>query len=563
VGVNNRQRRAARKRKRSASGRGRAGGRGEPGASYAEYGASYAEYGATYAEHGATYAEYGATYADNGSYNIAGCDDPVELLVAEAIGVLEDGGASAEDLAGLLLAPSLPERATAVVRVLKDVLQRSTAAAGHKGWSPRDLGELARRRLSADHQPLLVSLLHDEAQRHPPARVAPRWREEIAAIGPRTAPDLQTTAGLALALGLTALLAAVPPLPRLIQPPGQSEPCESARRRAQDHGQDGKILARVRALLAKAESTEFPDEAEALSAKAQELISRYSLDQLLTSSTARARSNGTDISARRLWLDAPYVRAKAHLVHQVAVANRCSTVSAERLGFTTVAGAPRDLDAVELVTTSLMVQADAAMLAAGRAAGRGAATRTASYRRAFLLAYATRIGQRLRAADGTAVAAFADSHSGDLAPVLRRQEERVDEALAEMYPHTVRRASRVGNLAGWAAGTAAADLARLDATRPIAGATMWPAGRLDGLEDIGHSSDHVDPPAGRGQVPSLRAGESGGEPARAGDRDRSWPALRGAPGRGGPGSAGGDHRRAVRRRHDQPARRLRARACSR
>ena len=43
-------------------------------------------------------------------------------------------------------------------------------------------------------------------------------------------------------------------------------------------GADPKITERVRALLAKAESTTFPDEAEAFTAKAQELIAQHAID---------------------------------------------------------------------------------------------------------------------------------------------------------------------------------------------------------------------------------------------------------------------------------------------
>jgi len=364
----------------------------------------------------------------------------VQLLVAEAIRVIARGEADAQELAHLLLAQRSLTRGAAVAHVTSEVL------------------------------------LHDEAQRHPPDRVAAQWMDEIASIGAREQADLEVTTSLALALGLAGVLGHVHAIPRLIQPPGQSDPWECVQQRAVVPDQDGKVLARVRALLAKAESTEFPEEAEALSAKAQELISRHSIDQLMTSSGDRASPDNPGIIARRLWLDAPYIGAKAHLVHQVAVANRCSTVSAERLGFTTVAGTARDLDAVELLATSLMVQADAAMLAPGRAAVVGAQTRTASYRRSFLLAYATRIGQRLRAADVTAVAAFAEAHpSGDLVPILRNQEERVGATLAQLFPHTVRRRTRVGNAQGWAAGTAAADRARLDATRPTldGGGANW------------------------------------------------------------------------------------------
>src|SRR5438045_2689314 len=50
---------------------------------------------------------------------------------------------------------------------------------------------------------------------------------------------------------------------------------------AADAGIDDRMLAKVRALLAKAESTEFTDEADALTAKAQELMTRYSIDRAL------------------------------------------------------------------------------------------------------------------------------------------------------------------------------------------------------------------------------------------------------------------------------------------
>ena len=46
-------------------------------------------------------------------------------------------------------------------------------------------------------------------------------------------------------------------------------------------GIDHRVLTRVRALLRKAESTDFPAEAEALTAKAQELIARHAVDALL------------------------------------------------------------------------------------------------------------------------------------------------------------------------------------------------------------------------------------------------------------------------------------------
>jgi hypothetical protein len=42
---------------------------------------------------------------------------------------------------------------------------------------------------------------------------------------------------------------------------------------------DQRMLDRVRALLAKAESTDFPQEADAFTARAQELMARHRIDR--------------------------------------------------------------------------------------------------------------------------------------------------------------------------------------------------------------------------------------------------------------------------------------------
>ena len=104
-------------------------------------------------------------------------------------------------------------------------------------------------------------------------------------------------------------------------------------------------------------------------------------------------------------MDAPYAGAKAHLVQAVAGANRCRSVWREALGVVTLLGAETDLDVVALLTTSLLVQANRAMLAAGRQVGRDGVSRTRSFRQSFLVAYATRIGERLTTADSAAAAA--------------------------------------------------------------------------------------------------------------------------------------------------------------
>ncbi|MGH3710380.1 MAG: DUF7168 domain-containing protein, partial [Pseudonocardiaceae bacterium] len=171
-------------------------------------------------------------------------------------------------------------------------------------------------------------------------------------------------------------------------------------------------------------------------------------------------------AARRLWLDNPYVAAKAMLVGAVAEANRCRTVLSEKLGFTTVLGDEVDLEIVELLSTSLLVQATRAMVSAGSQITHAGRSRTRSYRQSFLLAYATRIGERLTSARDVGVAAVADA--ARLLPVLAARERVVDELFESMFPQAVSRSYSVGNAAGWHAGRVAADLAVLDTRRAVA-----------------------------------------------------------------------------------------------
>lgn len=326
-----------------------------------------------------------------------------------------------------------------------------------RGWSPRDVPEVVRRRVGPTAVPGALDVLAADAARRPRS-----WAPELTGLGAevwwdparpmvaqwRSDRGLDADEALRQALALVGALRRLPVLPVLAEPVDAS-------------GVDPKMLARVRGLLAKAESTAFPEEAEALSAKAQELMARHALEQaLVDAGTPRAAG----ASARRLWLDAPYVSAKSSLVHQVARANRCRAVTLDALDLVTVVGHPADLATVELLVTSLLVQADRALLAEGRASPTG--SRTRSFRRAFLLAYATRVGERLReAAEAAETEAAQGEGGGSLLPVLAAREEVVERTVAELFPRLTTRRFSVGNAAGWHAGRAAADAADLAATR--------------------------------------------------------------------------------------------------
>jgi hypothetical protein len=196
-----------------------------------------------------------------------------------------------------------------------------------------------------------------------------------------------------------------------------------------------RTLDRVRALLAKAESTEFPEEAEALTSRAQELMARHSIDDALLATAAPGLAEPGQASGRRLFIDSPYEAA------------------------------------VELLFTSLLVQATTALVRAGSRRDPYGRSRTRSFRQSFLTTYAQRIGERLaEAADAAERQAVADSPGTNLLPVLAARHRAVDDAVEEMFPemtqHTVR---STHDREGWISGRAAADLATLHGRREVTG----------------------------------------------------------------------------------------------
>jgi hypothetical protein len=156
----------------------------------------------------------------------------------------------------------------------------------------------------------------------------------------------------------------------------------------------------------------------------------------------------------------PYAGEKVSLLNQVARANRCRAVWNKPLGLATVLGTPVDVDQVEMLFTSLLIQATRAM-AEGGTRRAGSFDRSASFRRSFLMAYAVRIGERLT---DTSTAA-AESYGAELVPLLQRQTEAVQEEFDRLFPKT--RSARAGryNAVGWEAGREAADHAHLTAGR--------------------------------------------------------------------------------------------------
>lgn len=382
------------------------------------------------------------------------------VSVRETVAAVLSGRIGYEDGLDLLTVAPPAE----VDPVLGQALFDAAARLFRDGWQPAELHRAVARR----GHPAQAHLITDSVAAHlrgfKPRAVDPRWRAQADELDARAwwgADDdylRQVTARrrtdrIALIdafLGALRVLATLPPIDVLIPPPGR------VARVARSGGGNEARLGRVRALLAKAEATTFPAEAEAFSAKAQELISRHSLDEALV----EAGDTAVTPYARRLGVDHPYESEKASLLDAVARANRCQVVWSPEFGFATVFGFDADIDAVDLLHASLLVQAHRAMARAEPPGGKAGRSRLKTFRQSFLVGYAVRIGERLAEADRAALAGSSDAAT--LLPVLASRETQVREARERAFPRTVRgRGFRVDSEEGWESGRTAADRATL------------------------------------------------------------------------------------------------------
>ncbi|MFV2103516.1 DUF2786 domain-containing protein [Micromonospora sp. LOL_024] len=350
------------------------------------------------------------------------------------------------------------------------------------GWQPAELHRVVARRGRPHQADLVTDAVAAHLRQFPRNTVDGQWLAQADTLdarvwwtGDATYVDaltacwrLDRVAVLDLVLGLLAILATLPPIEVLVPPPGSAAvPADRSGANGSSRV-DARLLDRVRALLAKAESTTYPAEAEAYTAKAQELVTRHSLDEALL-----AARNGDAAPvvpyARRIGVDHPHEKEKASLLDAIARTNRCHTVSSPELAFSTVFGFDTDIDAVDLLYTSLLVQAHRAMARAEPPGGKAGRRRLKAFRQSFLVAFADRIDERLADVAQLALARATGRGDGDgvtdpadLLPVLASRDEQIRETMRRVFPHTVRaRAVRVDSREGWESGRQAADRAAL------------------------------------------------------------------------------------------------------
>ena len=219
---------------------------------------------------------------------------------------------------------------------------------------------------------------------------------------------------------------------------------------------------RIQALLTKAESTaaEFPEEAEALLAKAQELMVRHAIDEATLAAVGKASSDR--VVSDVVLVSAPYATAKASLLASVGRANDCRVVmaaagrGAQRC---VVVGHESDLANVQSLFSALSLHAVRSMLTAQVPAF----DTPRRFRHAFLLAFSGRIGERLwEAGESVRDQARKRADTGvGVALVLAGRSAAVDQAFRATFPRVRNTTLSSSSWAGRASGRTAADRAGL------------------------------------------------------------------------------------------------------
>ncbi len=196
-----------------------------------------------------------------------------------------------------------------------------------------------------------------------------------------------------------------------------------------------RLLDRVHKLLAKAEDESVtPPEAQALTAKAAELMAKYGIDRALLAADRPETDRPTN---RMLDIENPWARVKAHLLCGLASALRCQCIllAAARPGTRIhIFGYTSDIERTDLLYTSVLIQMWHGLAGAEVPAW---CRSPRAWRRSWLLGFATAVISRVRAAEHAATSRATGSDGGSRTALVLADRAQVIRAEAERaYPLT-------------------------------------------------------------------------------------------------------------------------------
>jgi hypothetical protein len=213
--------------------------------------------------------------------------------------------------------------------------------------------------------------------------------------------------------------------------------------------QQEKYADKIAKLLAKAESTKSPEEAEMLFAKAQELMSQYAIDEAMLAA-ARGTHGDDKIVEEEFVMIGIYRFAIADMTWRVLTTNGLKVVKLSGKNWREVdgrvfketvvykvVGYKSDLDRARALQTSLLVQAIGAENSWWKKHKHLYSKEDAHYaRRQFLFSFGHGVHEKLKEAQARGQAAAEAEHgSNSVALVLRDKSLAVQDEFNRRYPH--------------------------------------------------------------------------------------------------------------------------------
>jgi hypothetical protein len=235
-----------------------------------------------------------------------------------------------------------------------------------------------------------------------------------------------------------------------------------------------KYADKIAKLLEKAQST-TPEEAESLVSKAQELMTRYAIDQALVDEARGANSKEREEIIEAIVEYAGTFRmATWRLAHTIARKNGCTTVlnddTRARITQLHIIGFETDVERVRILDASLQIQMASALNTWWKADDAlGLLDRNSKFaaRRQFMFSFTQGVSERLKVAVAAGETAATKEHGTSVALVLRSRKDRVQDWMDQEYGNTLRSVKRnykSGTAGSHAAGYAAGQ--RADVGQP-------------------------------------------------------------------------------------------------
>lgn len=226
---------------------------------------------------------------------------------------------------------------------------------------------------------------------------------------------------------------------------------------------EARRLNKIRKMLALAEDpAATPAEALAFTEKAMMLMARHGIDEALL---AEGPATGRVVN-RRLAMPSPYARDKATLASAISNASRCRAIllNTERGFVVQVFGLAADVRTVDMLFTSLLVQASHEVTRTPVPPDEHAAAFRRSWWAGFTIAVHTRLERARRAAEaraeesrrGPGGVGTAEPEGPSVALVLAHRSDEIDDEVARLHPNVRaargRRLSGGGRAAGYESG---------------------------------------------------------------------------------------------------------------